>query len=152
MGLVEREVRKAGGSESASERASVRAAASPAHCRGSRAPAPGVPAAPARRPCPAQWLLTIPSVEESDITFVDYVEEGRRLAAELAAQVRRLQGACMHACMRGLGGAGGAVLQAATGRDFVVLCSTSTAASVPCAAPPPPACLPACRAPSSSWL
>lgn len=34
-----------------------------------------------------QWLLTIPSIEEKDIQFVDFCEEGRRLATELAEQV-----------------------------------------------------------------
>jgi hypothetical protein len=33
-------------------------------------------------PC-LQWLLTIPSIEESDITFLDFCTEGRRLAGEL---------------------------------------------------------------------
>jgi len=35
-----------------------------------------------------QWLLTIPSIEADDIQFLDFCEEGRRLAKELEVQVR----------------------------------------------------------------
>lgn len=34
-----------------------------------------------------QWLLTIPSIEADDIQFLDFCEEGRRLARQLADQV-----------------------------------------------------------------
>lgn len=30
-----------------------------------------------------EWLLTIPSLEEGDYTYLDFVEEGRQLAREL---------------------------------------------------------------------
>ncbi|KAI3436153.1 hypothetical protein D9Q98_002210 [Chlorella vulgaris] len=33
-----------------------------------------------------EWLLTIPSIEESDIKFLDFCKEGRQLAGELAEQ------------------------------------------------------------------
>lgn len=35
-----------------------------------------------------QWLLTIPSIEADDIQFLDFCEEGRRLARQLADQVQ----------------------------------------------------------------
>ena len=38
-----------------------------------------------------EWLLTIPSIEESDIRYVDFCETGRQLAAELAAEVPEIQ-------------------------------------------------------------
>ena len=43
-----------------------------------------------------QWLLTIPSIEESDIRFLDFCEEGRRLAGELVAQGAELIVALTH--------------------------------------------------------
>jgi 5'-nucleotidase len=43
-----------------------------------------------------QWLLTIPSVEESDITFLDFCAEGRRLAGQLKAQGAELVVALTH--------------------------------------------------------
>lgn len=44
----------------------------------------------------AQWLLTIPSVEESDIAFLDFCAEGRRLAGQLRAQGADLVVALTH--------------------------------------------------------
>ena len=32
-----------------------------------------------------EWLVTIPQLDESDVTFLDFCSEGRRLAAELRA-------------------------------------------------------------------
>lgn len=46
-------------------------------------------------PCP-QWLLTIPSIEEGDIQFLDFCAEGRRLAGELAQQGAELIVALTH--------------------------------------------------------
>ncbi len=44
----------------------------------------------------SQWLLTIPSIEEGDIQFLDFCEEGRRLAGELAQQGAELIVALTH--------------------------------------------------------
>ncbi|PSC76623.1 Trifunctional nucleotide phosphoesterase [Micractinium conductrix] len=43
-----------------------------------------------------EWLLTIPSVEERDIVFLDFCDEGRRLAAQLAAEGAELIVALTH--------------------------------------------------------
>ena len=43
-----------------------------------------------------EWLLTIPSIEESDIRYVDFCETGRQLAAELAADGAELLVALTH--------------------------------------------------------
>lgn len=40
-----------------------------------------------------EWLLTIPSLDESDIAYLDFVEEGRRLARQLwETEVRQAWG------------------------------------------------------------
>ncbi|PRW59853.1 5 -nucleotidase [Chlorella sorokiniana] len=43
-----------------------------------------------------EWLLTIPSIEADDIQFLDFCEEGRRLARELADQGAELIVALSH--------------------------------------------------------
>ncbi|KAL4458863.1 hypothetical protein ABPG75_013728 [Micractinium tetrahymenae] len=43
-----------------------------------------------------EWLLTIPSIEEGDIQFLDFCAEGRRLAAELQQQGAELIVALTH--------------------------------------------------------
>ena len=47
-----------------------------------------------------EWLLTIPTLDERDLIYLDFVEEGQRLARELwEEQVRTCASSLLHLCL-----------------------------------------------------